>query len=183
MPAARGGAGRHGAEDDALAALTAAGLEPDLVATHVLDGLSLARTAVTARVAAPVTAEQVAALAAAVGGAAVADGGLRAGDAAAAALRALGEARERRGGRLVRFPGQDALTGDLAVADLLRLSDVDRVAGSGTRVAPDDVVATAGFVRPQARGGEVVLLVERVRGGRLRPLEVEHPHECCGGAH
>ncbi|RJK96835.1 hypothetical protein D5H78_06115 [Vallicoccus soli] len=151
----------------------------------MLDGLSPARTAVTARLAAPLTAGQVGALAASTGGAAVADGGLRAGpgDVAAAAEGALAEARALRGGRLVRFPGQGALTGDLPVAELVRRCAVDRVAGSGTRVGPEDVVATAGFVRPRARGGEVVLLVERVRGGRLRPLEVEHPHECCGGAH
>ncbi len=187
-PRAGGGAPRavrpvHRAEHAALDALAAQGLEPDLVATHVLPGLVPARTAVTARLGAPVTAEQVAALAAAVHGAAASGEGLREGGDAAAALAALEDARALRAGRLVRFPGQDALAGDLAAGEIVRRSVVDRVVGSGTRVAADDVVVTAGFVRPQARGGEVVLLVERVRGGRLRPVEVEHPHECCGGAH
>jgi hypothetical protein len=93
------------------------------------------------------------------------------------------QARERSDGRRVRFGGQEGVTGDHSAGELVATTDVDEVVGVGRAVGPDDVVATAGFVRPRFEGGRTVLLVEPVAGGRFRPVEVESPHQCCGGAH
>jgi hypothetical protein len=101
-------------------------------------------------------------------------------DAAARAARA---AASRAEGRCVRFPGQQSLAGVHSVAEIVTGSAVDRVAGVGVAVAAQDVVDTGGFLRPQFRSGELVLLVEPAGGGVLRPVEVQHPHECCGAAH
>lgn len=96
---------------------------------------------------------------------------------------AVDEALARTGGRCVRFVGQEHVTGEHTVAELLAVTEIDEVVGVGRAVAPGDAVATAGFLRPQLLDGRMVLLVEPAAGGRLRPVEVESPHQCCGGAH
>ncbi|MCD0482632.1 hypothetical protein LO771_09515 [Streptacidiphilus sp. ASG 303] len=85
---------------------------------------------------------------------------------AAAASHALGR------GRAVRYPGAASLTGTLAVGELLDRSAIERVSlrGGGTAGAADRV-ATRGHVRPERRGGALVLLVAADAGGRLAPLE------------
>ena len=98
---------------------------------------------------------------------------------AAAALQA---ARQGLAGRCVRFPGQQSAQGRLLVADLLASTAIDELVGVGVQVAPDDVVDTLGFLRPQWSGGRLTLLVEQAAGGVLRPFEIQDAHECCGGA-
>ena len=85
------------------------------------------------------------------------------------------------GGRCVRFPGQDALTGTLTAAEIVAASAIDEVVGVGVPVAPDSAVDTLGFLRPTFAGERLVLLVEPAAGGVLRPVEIADPHECCGG--
>ncbi len=99
------------------------------------------------------------------------------------ARTAVDQASARSGGRCVRFLGQEDVTGDHPVGHLLAVTEIDEVVGVGRAVTADDVVATAGFLRPQLLDGRVVLLVEPAAGGRWRPVEVESPHRCCGGAH
>jgi hypothetical protein len=70
-------------------------------------------------------------------------------------------------------PAQEIITG----------SAIDRVLGVGTRVTPDALVDTCGFLRPVYQEGHLVLLVEPAAGGMFRPVEIEQPHECCGGHH
>lgn len=94
-------------------------------------------------------------------------------DAAAAAIL-------RSGGRAVRFPGADRLTGDLTVAEVVERSAVDRVAVlAGGTACSDQVVLTRGFVRPTCHDGELVLLVQPAAGGTLVPFEVANPTACC----
>lgn len=101
----------------------------------------------------------------------------------AEAATAVAEAQAGAGGRCVRFPGQEHVTGDHTVQELTERTALDAVIGVGRALTPADVVSTAGFVRPQLLDGRLVLLVEPAVGGRLRPVEVESPHQCCGGAH
>lgn len=84
------------------------------------------------------------------------------------------------GGRAVRFPGVDALTGTLTVAEVLAASAIDRVEIlGGTPAEPSAVVDTQDFVRPQWRGDELVLTVMPAAGGRLVPFETPNPTPCC----
>ena len=101
-------------------------------------------------------------------------------DAVAAAV--LEAARQGAAGRCVRFPGQESAHGRLSAADLIAGTAIDELVGVGLQVAPDAVVDTLGFLRPQWSGGRLTLLVEQTAGGVLKPFEIESPHECCGGA-
>ncbi len=151
-------------------ALAGSGHAARRISTHVDRTGPVAATAVALElVPADPAPEVLDALAAALGGP-VAGTGL-----------AVEQARERSDGRCVRFGGQDGLTGDRTAGELVAVTDVDEVVGVGRTVGPDDVVATAGFLRPRYAGGRTVLMVEPVAGGRFRPVEVESPHRCCGG--
>jgi hypothetical protein len=86
-------------------------------------------------------------------------------------------------GRCVRFPGQDRLTGAHSASSIVADTAIDEVVGIGTHVGPDAVVETFGFVRPNFQDGRLVLLVEPAVGGVFQPVEIEQPHECCGGQH
>ena len=83
-------------------------------------------------------------------------------------------------GRAVRFPGVDALTGTLTVAEVLAASAIDRVEilGGGT-APPEAVLDTRDFVRPQWRDGALVLTVTPAAGGCYVPFETRHPTPCC----
>jgi len=85
-------------------------------------------------------------------------------------------------GRCVRFPGQDWLVGVLTAGDIVAGSAIDEVVGVGVPVTPDSPVDTRGFLRPSYQDGRLVLLVEPTVDG-LRPVEIEDPHQCCGGQH
>lgn len=85
-----------------------------------------------------------------------------------------------RSGRAVRFPGVERLTGALTVSEILQRSSIARVEvlGSGP-AAPDTVVETGDFVRPQFRDGELVLVTTPAAGGTLVPFETRTPTPCC----
>ncbi|MEU8242140.1 hypothetical protein AB0C07_28135 [Actinoplanes missouriensis] len=83
-------------------------------------------------------------------------------------------------GRAVRFPGVERLTGELTVSEILQRSSISRVEVLGSGVAdPATVVETGDFVRPQFRGGELVLVTTPAAGGRLIPFERRDPTPCC----
>ncbi|GAA4961935.1 hypothetical protein [Actinoplanes utahensis] len=95
--------------------------------------------------------------------------------AAAATAAAAG-----RHGRAVRFPGVERLTGSLTVSEILQRSSIARVEVlGGGPAAPDVVVDTGDFVRPQFREGELVLVTTPAAGGRLIPFESRNPTPCC----
>jgi hypothetical protein len=95
--------------------------------------------------------------------------------AAAASTAAAGKS-----GRAVRFPGVERLTGSLTVSEILQRSSIARVEvlGSGP-AAPDLVVETGDFVRPQFREGELILVTTPAAGGTLVPFETRTPTPCC----
>jgi hypothetical protein len=198
-PGARiGGSTLAHAEAEIHAALRAAGLRVDLVCTHIDRTATVATVTASARLVGSLSSDALDVLAERLDGVVVAldaDATVTLSatavtssaveptariDAAAHAARA---AASRTEGRCVRFPGQQSLVGVHSVTEIVTGSAVDRVAGVGVAVVAQDVVDTGGFLRPQFRSGELVLLVEPAGGGVLRPVEVQHPHECCAGAH
>ncbi|MPR00429.1 hypothetical protein GB931_21390 [Modestobacter sp. I12A-02628] len=88
------------------------------------------------------------------------------------------------GGRCVRFPGDDALSGVHPVAEIVAVTAIDRVDAVGGGLDGDSPVDTlGGWLRPTVVDGQLVLLVEPAEAGRWRPVEIRDPHQCCGGAH
>jgi hypothetical protein len=85
-----------------------------------------------------------------------------------------------RAGRAVLFPGVRALTGTLPADDLLALSAIDdvRVIG-GPPAAPETLIDTRDFVRPQWENGRLILVATPAPGGRIAPFEVPNPTPCC----
>ena len=101
-------------------------------------------------------------------------------DALTGAWVAVAAAATRASGRLVHYPGQDALMERLTVADVLAASCVQEVVVLGGGVAgPATVIDTRGFVRPRLAAGRVQLLVQPAAGGVLVPLETQRPERCC----
>ncbi|WP_409468813.1 hypothetical protein [Streptomyces sp. HC307] len=84
-------------------------------------------------------------------------------------------------GRAVLYPGSEALTGTLSIAELLSRSAIDRVTvlGAGGETASETAVVTRDHVRPQWRNGELVLPVMPAVGGTVVPFEVPDPTPCC----
>lgn len=89
---------------------------------------------------------------------------------AAAAAHLLGR------GRAVRYPGAEALTGTVTVAELLARSAVDRVTvvGGGTAEGGSPV-ATDGGLRPERRAGQLVLVLAPTADGRLAQERLAGP--------
>lgn len=84
---------------------------------------------------------------------------------AACGLRASGD-----DGRFLAIPGARQLSGDVSVAELRAKVAIDVVLDeTGRPVEPGCVVETRGWVRPELRGGKVVLQVERRDGRYLVP--------------
>jgi hypothetical protein len=105
------------------------------------------------------------------------DGSQRAGPPALAtgATQAAADHRARRGGRAIRFPGQDHLPDVVAVGTLLATSAIQQLHGLGCQVTPDALLDTGGFLRPVYQDGPLCLTVTPGTGGCLRPFEIEHP--------
>ena len=83
-------------------------------------------------------------------------------------------------GRAVLFPGVANLTGMLPVAEVPAVSAIDRVEVLGGGAAdPAALLDTGGFVRPQWRDGDLVLLTAPAAGGLLVPFERPDPTRCC----
>jgi hypothetical protein len=101
---------------------------------------------------------------------------IRAGDAA----EALAARRDRRGGRAVRFGGQDCLTGTVTVEHIFSRTDIEAVDALGLSFEPDTPVVTRDFVRPTFRNGRLVLVL-RPRAGGLGCFEQPDPTPCCSG--
>ncbi|ETK35190.1 hypothetical protein [Microbispora sp. ATCC PTA-5024] len=108
-------------------------------------------------------------------------GDSRTGPEAEGAARAAAEHAGRLSGRVVLFPGRDALVGSLTVGDLLECSAVERVLVLAQPDPPDAaaVVNTRDHVRPVWRDGLMTLLTMPAAGGLLMPAEVPDPTPCC----
>jgi hypothetical protein len=96
-------------------------------------------------------------------------------EAAAAAHRA------RRSGRAVIYPGVELLVGVLSVAEVLRVSAIERVQvlGSSVPPAPETLLETGDFVRPQWMQGALTLMTTPAADSRIAPFEIPDPTPCC----
>jgi hypothetical protein len=84
---------------------------------------------------------------------------------AACGLRASGD-----DGRFLAIPGARQTSGELSVAELRAKVPIDVVLDeTGRAVEPGCVIETRGWVRPELRGGRVVLQVERREGRCVVP--------------
>ena len=82
------------------------------------------------------------------------------------------------GGRAVRFPGSDGLTGVRPLSEVLPIMRIVLL-GGGT-VDPASMLDTRDFVRPVwTSEGELVLTTMPAGDGILVPFETRHPTPCC----
>lgn len=84
------------------------------------------------------------------------------------------------GGRAEVFPGQEWLTEDLPVADVLARTAIDEVRSTQGRFAPGAVLRAFGFVRPSYADGALVLTVGHDDPMIVTPWEVRYCRPCCG---
>ncbi|MER7052851.1 hypothetical protein [Streptomyces sp. NPDC000351] len=93
----------------------------------------------------------------------------------------VGDGAPDEAGRAVLYPGADALTGTLTLADLLARSAIERVTVLGTpeEPPPDTRLVTREHVRPQWHSGRLVLAAMPAAGGMLVPFEDPDPTPCC----
>ncbi|HCT75782.1 MAG TPA: hypothetical protein DGT23_04150 [Micromonosporaceae bacterium] len=90
----------------------------------------------------------------------------------------------RSSGRAVIYPGGGRLTGELTVAELLEVSAIEqvKVLGEGF-AAPETLVETRDFVRPQWMDGLLTLIATPAGVGHIAPFEIRNPVECCADKH
>ena len=103
-------------------------------------------------------------------------------DAGEAALAAAADHAAGRAGRAVIYPGVEALTGVLTIADLLTNSAIERIriiGGAAAEMPSDTDVETRDFVRPQWMNGHLTLVATPAPGGRIAPFEIPNPTPCC----
>ena len=176
-PSVAGGVTAH-LDTALLSVVDESGLAADMVCTHIDRSAAIAAVTVSARVPGETSPASLAALGAGLGGTAIV---LDSTEEPVGGAYFAAEARAGTDGRCVRFPGQGALTGLHSVAEIVATSAIDDVVAIGTTATPDMVVDTRAFLRPVFQDGHLTLLVEPAAGGLLRPVEIEQPHECCGG--
>jgi hypothetical protein len=94
----------------------------------------------------------------------------------AAALHA-----QRLGGRAEVFPGQEWLTEDRPVADVVSRTAIDEIRSTQGAFAPQAVLRAFGFARPSYVDGTLVLTVGHDDPQIVTPWEVRYCRPCCGG--
>jgi hypothetical protein len=95
--------------------------------------------------------------------------------AAAAALRGRVDTR------IVRFPGQDELGGELTAAQLAARTPISELVGTGIELRGKVSLRTHGHVRPTFVDGDLVLVVMACdeAANVVRPFELPVPRQCC----
>jgi hypothetical protein len=86
----------------------------------------------------------------------------------------------RAGGRAEVFPGQERLTVDRPVAEVLDLTAIEEVRGTQGPFAPGAVLRAFGYVRPSYVDGDLVLAVGHDDPLVVTPWEVRYCRPCCG---
>jgi hypothetical protein len=86
----------------------------------------------------------------------------------------------RVGGRAEVFPGQEWLTEDLPVTDVLSRTAIDAVRSTQGPFASGAALRAYGFVRPSYDNGALVLTVGHDDPLIVTPWEVRHCRPCCG---
>ncbi|GII24588.1 hypothetical protein [Planosporangium mesophilum] len=98
----------------------------------------------------------------------------------AGARTAAARHEARSGGRAVYYPGVDALTGTLTVAEVIERSAVERVVMlGGAEAAPETVLHTLDYVRPTWTDGRLTLVTRPAPEGSLVPFELKYSTPCC----
>lgn len=85
------------------------------------------------------------------------------------------------GGRAEAFPGQEWLTVDRPVAEVLDRTAIEQVRGTQGPFAPGAVLRAYGYVRPSYLDGDLVLAVGHDDPLVVTPWEVRYCPPCCGG--
>lgn len=88
----------------------------------------------------------------------------------------------RREGRAIRFRGQDELTGERSVKEILDRSEIDRVETVASGTLESGTVETRDYLRPVYVDGSLVLYVTPLGAGRFRPSESATTYRCCAAA-
>lgn len=77
----------------------------------------------------------------------------------------------------------ESLVGSLPVAEVLADTAMERVLVMGLperpEAAPDAILDTRSFVRPQWMDGRLTLLTMPTPDGHIAPFEVPNPTPCC----
>lgn len=182
---------RH-VEHEVLDLLVAAGLEADLVCTHVVTGGGLTHIAATARLVgrAADPLEELILLKELLtrwSGAVVLDseGDGTTVEAGPAHLRggareALLQVRGASAGRAVRFRGQEALVAPLAVLQVPVVSEIATLVPAVGALTSQAVLDPKGHVRPHFVEGRLVLTVRPGRDSTFVPVEKLETHACGG---
>jgi hypothetical protein len=89
----------------------------------------------------------------------------------------------RLAGRVEVFPGQEWLTDDLPVADVLERTAVDEVRSTQGPFGPAAVLRAYGYVRPSYDEGALVLRVGHDDPLVVTPWELRYCRPCCGLDH
>ena len=99
------------------------------------------------------------------------------------ATKAVRQHTDGTGGRAVRYPGVESLVGSLRVGEVLAGTAIERVLVMGLpdrpEAAPDAILDTRSFVRPQWMDGRLTLLAMPTPDGHIAPFEVPNPTPCC----
>ncbi|CAN5565646.1 hypothetical protein BH10ACT8_BH10ACT8_04550 [soil metagenome] len=97
------------------------------------------------------------------------------------AARVIEAHLEHSSGRVVVFPGADAIQDRLSVAELLAASAIERVQVLASDGPPTDAmpIVTRQFLRPRWVGGILVLHTQPAAGETLVPFETPNPTPCC----
>lgn len=89
----------------------------------------------------------------------------------------------RVGGRAEVFPGQEWLTEDLCVSDVVSRTAIDEVRSTQGPFTSGAILRAYGFVRPSYDAGALVLTVGHDDPLVVTPWEVRHCRPCCGSDH
>jgi hypothetical protein len=95
-------------------------------------------------------------------------------------LAAAARHAHRTGGRAEVFPGQEMLTVDRPVLEVLDHTAIDEVRGTQGPFAPEAVLRAYGYVRPSYVDGDLVLAVGHDDPLVVTPWEVRYSRPCCG---
>jgi hypothetical protein len=96
------------------------------------------------------------------------------------AKTAAAEHATRSAGRAVHYPGVDLLTGSLTIGEMIERSAIEHVVVLGDAdPAPDTILRTRDYVRPEWRDGRLTLVTQPGPEGSLVPFEFRNPTPCC----
>jgi len=91
------------------------------------------------------------------------------------------QASSKHSGRAVVFPLEIDVSASVTAETLIKKSGIDSIIAIGQKLPPKAQIQINGYLRPTFHSGKLELYVEKGAGGSFSPVEVQSPHECCGG--